>query len=248
VSGKMIGKRIIKAKDVQRISFTPIDVGFTSAKVNSGKPFGKGKIFFKAGSGLKKKRVFFKPVSAMLPADVPKRAEEMGGVAKRLAKVGVPVVKVIRVAHEGQTYLAVESFLTQKQLVPKLFPINPKPLDHTPYLLSNLTMRKNSHLIKNLAQDTAKILNLGISSRYFDFFGFYPNAKGEWERKVMDLDHMYIETQSVDELKQMLSSIRKVWAPGKFDEEYSFFLRELLNRVRKPKLKTVFAQELRMIE
>jgi hypothetical protein len=183
----------------------------------------------------------------MLPSDVPKRAAEMVGVARRLAKAGVPVVKVIQIAHEEQMYLAVESFLTQKQSVPKLFPINPQPLDHTPYLLSNLTMRKNTPLIKNIAQDTVKILNLGISSRYFDFFGFYPNAKGEWERKVMDLDHMYVETQSVDELKQMLSSIRKVWTPGKFDEEYAFFLRELLNGVRKPKLKTVFAQELRTI-
>ncbi len=161
---------------------------------------------------------------------------------EKLRTLGLKVPKAGLVKINGDYFIAMEPFLTKGQT--KLTPINTQLGTPWPHFLENLTISKNSNLIKNIARDTAIMLNNGIVSTrgVFDFFSFYRRKNGELDRLILDTEELEqignIRVAAVS-LESCLDSIRRVWTPPKYEQQFQFFLQELKNNLSKEVLDTL---------
>ena len=57
-----------------------------------------------------------------------------------------------------------------------------------PVFLRKLSVERNGSLIKNLAKDLATMHNIGFTTRYLDFWHYYKNRKGKWNRVILDFN------------------------------------------------------------
>jgi hypothetical protein len=141
-------------------------------------------------------------------------------VYRLLKKIGLPVpvfsramLKKTRRDKSSQISLIIEDV---RQRVGKLYDCH-KSGD--PIFLSKLKVNKDYNLIKDLAQDLAKIHSNGLTTEFVDFWHFYRVGKwslfkrGSWGRIFIDFNKLYFErnigqTKTKQNKKEVLQSIK----------------------------------------
>lgn len=158
-----------------------------------------GKIFLKSErfppGGRRAQKVFLKRAWWMTKGDI----ERELAIRAELRKAGLPVLKSGIVKIGKRYYLAMEPYFRGGGTNSKLFPIN---VYGKPIRLAQMRKEEQDKIIPEIAKDTAKIYNLGIGSRYFDFIGFYQKKDSTISRLIMDTTRL--KKQTTTELKQNL--------------------------------------------
>lgn len=179
---------------------------FWNAKVRVKKQTPEGKLKFS-------KNVFLKPAYGRNLEEQLKNARIQESILTLMRENGLPALRSGAVVNEGQAFLAVESFLRKANTESKLIPINRRSVSSTPTFLKDLTVKNDSQLIKDLAKDLATIVDLGLSTPYFDFHGFYKRKDGSWKRVIMDVNNMHQTSFNSISAKSVITFIHQVWPP-----------------------------------
>ena len=206
--------------------------------------FASGKIYIRRGSlgeGKERaQRAFFKPLFG--PNEDSQRSEGARAVRvmNTLRARGLPVPKAGIVEHQGQLYLAMSPFIRKGGSISKITPINTTPGSHTPHFLGLLNAAKNAELIRSLGRDTAEIINSGMYTKYFDFFGFYKKRDGSVDRIIMDVDYFYDmqgRTNQKGAISSLFRDIKSVWKPKRSAAELALFSSAMKERLESQELR-----------
>ena len=228
---------------------TPINVGETNTirmmgELGRNVNFASGKLYIRRGAlgGGKEKAqpAFFKPLFG--PNMEAQNAEGVRAVRimDRLRERGLPVPKAGIIEHNGSVYLAMSPYVRKGGSISKFIPINTRPGSHTPHMLASLSAARDSALIRQLGRDTAEILNAGIYTKYFDFFGFYRKKDGSLNRFIMDVDYFYDMHGSgsqKDTVMTLFKDIKSVWKPRKNLAELQLFASAMKKGLESPELR-----------
>lgn len=138
-----------------------------------------------------------------------------------LKAAGLPVphtgIFEVKSGKNAGVYLVMPPFLRKGGKESILHAINPGgPLSGRPYFLCRLTVEKDAALIRALARETAAMCNSGISSPWFDHYGFYKRKDGSWGHIVMDTGELHRISQRniLGSAQNMLTIIREALGGG----------------------------------
>ncbi len=211
---------------------------FWSAKVRVKKQTPAGKIKFS-------KNVFLKPIYGRNLGEQIKNARTQENILTLMRENNLPALRSGAIVNEGQAFLAVESFLRKSNTESKLIPINKRSETSAPTFLKRLTVKKDSQLIKDLATDLATIVDLGLSTPYFDFHGFYKRKDGSLKRVIMDVNHMHQTPFNKTNAKSVIAFIHQVWSPT--SPEAVLFKNILLKGIKERKSRSYFKEAFKSI-
>ncbi len=164
--------------------------------------FYHGKMYLRPGSYLfegmhRAQRVFIKRISYFHgetsdPLSIFDRenAQKEIEIRHQLKRLGLPVPKSllweVKSGKNRGIYLVTESFLRGKEKKSKLQALNPYYAEPDFLKKLNIENENDRKLVSDLARATATMLNHGIISYNFDFFGIYPRKDGKWNYQFMD--------------------------------------------------------------
>jgi len=114
----------------------------------------------------------------------------------------------------------------------KIIPINCNTYSPAPVFLKRLNVKRDLPLIKNLAGDYAKMVNLGYAPHYVDFWAFYKSRKGtNYERIIVDIYNIYKgETELVQSTLNNLAIINNHLGKEENTQFLAFFLSTLRDK------------------
>ena len=249
----MVIKRFTSKHVIRARKISPIDVGQTRSmsgikRMNEelghsfSDRFWHGKIQVRTGKkGSAKqfsKRVFLKPLLGRTLESQIRRGERQERIFAKMKDAGLPSLKAGVVVIEGQAFLAVEPFLRKGNMLTKLRPVNEINGRSKPTFLAKFTVQRHSAIIKDLATDLARIANLGLSTRFFDFHGFNLRGDGSLKRVIMDVNRFNEIPFNQSAATAIIRSISRVWRMD--SKEMQLFRKTLLANIKSPELLSAF--------
>ncbi len=244
------GKQIFTRKDVKSVRIIKkVDIPSTSTKrqIENGKnlrndvDFSYGKITFKNGKTV---RAFFKPVLGSTRSRQYREARRQIKIRDTLREAGLPVLKADVIAKDNQVYIAEPAFLREGFKKTILEPINTptKILKAKPTFLKKLNAKEHKELIENIAKDYATILNLNLSTSFFDIHGFRQRKDGSWQRIIMDTSKIMNKKSEAKHVYTVALTIKKTWIGNSNKPERELFKKTLIDNIKDTKIKA-YAEE-----
>ncbi len=186
---RFTSKDVARVRRIRKIATTPTRSG---ERLYYGDLTLKKENFLPFPGITRPKKVFLKP------APKGKRQAEELAIRQRIRELGLPIPKAgiveMKENREVKPFWAIEPFVQKGGRQTKLIAINVSSeggLTRDPGFLDRLRPDKDGPLIRQLAKDTAALINNGIGFWEYDFFGFYPSAGKQWKRVIMDTEELY---------------------------------------------------------